>query len=133
MNILESIKGKVIVSVQAMPGEPLYKEECMKAMMASVVNGGASALRVAGVRDIKNAKEFGLPVIGITKPDKLPDNWLDVVYISATKDDIIKIIWIIRRNDNGIRRKRRIRRLRRRIDATADETGSKNAGRNTGG
>ncbi len=92
MNILESIKGKVIVSVQAMPGEPLYKEECMKAMMASVVNGGASALRVAGVRDIKNAKEFGLPVIGITKPDKLPDNWLDVVYITATKDDIIKII-----------------------------------------
>ena len=58
MEILEKLKGKVIVSSQAMPDEPLYKEDCMKAMMASVVNGGASGLRVAGARDVRNAKKF---------------------------------------------------------------------------
>ena len=58
MNIIAKIKNKVIVSVQAMPSEPLYREECMVAMMQSVVKGGAGALRVAGVRDIANAKKF---------------------------------------------------------------------------
>lgn len=75
MGILESLKGQVIVSSQAMPDEPLYKEECMLAMMQSVVNGGAGGLRVAGARDVRNAKNLGLPVIGLTKPDKLPENW----------------------------------------------------------
>ena len=45
-------------------------------MMQSVVNGGAKVLRLAGSRDVKNAKKlFNVPVIGLTKPDKLPENW----------------------------------------------------------
>ena len=47
MEILEYLKGKIVVSSQAMPDEPLYKEDCMFAIMQSVVNGGAGALRVA--------------------------------------------------------------------------------------
>lgn len=39
-----------------MPNEPLYREECMLAMMKSVLNGGAGGLRVAGARDVMNAK-----------------------------------------------------------------------------
>lgn len=88
MEIIEKIKNKIIVSVQAMPDEPLYKEECMTAMMQSVVNGGAQALRLAGSRDVKIAKNlFDLPVIGLTKPDKLPDNWQEVVYITPSIKD----------------------------------------------
>ena len=68
-DILNKIKGTVVVSVQAMPSEPLYQEECINAMMKSVVTGGAGALRVAGARDVKNAKKlFNIPVIGLTKP-----------------------------------------------------------------
>lgn len=92
MEILEKIRGKIIVSVQAMPNEPLYDEVCMKAMMASVINGGAEALRVAGVRDVKNAKSFGVTVIGITKPDKLPENWKEVVYITPTLKEVNALI-----------------------------------------
>ena len=88
MDILSQIKHKVIVSVQAMPSEPLYKEECMVAMMQSVVKGGAAALRVAGVRDVINAKKlFKIPVIGITKPDVIPPNWREIVYITPTIKD----------------------------------------------
>ena len=54
-DILNRIKGTVVVSVQAMPNEPLYLEQCMIGMMKSVVNGGAGALRLAGARDVKNA------------------------------------------------------------------------------
>lgn len=92
MGILESLKGKVIVSSQAMPDEPLYKEECMFAMMQSVVNGGASGLRVAGTRDVKNAKTLGLPVIGLTKPDKLPENWKEIVYITPGLKEVNGLI-----------------------------------------
>jgi len=93
MEILEKIKNKIIVSVQAMPDEPLYKEDCMTAMMRSVVSGGAAALRVAGARDVKNAKElFDIPVIGITKPDKLPDNWQSLVYITPSVEDVNKLV-----------------------------------------
>ena len=93
MDIINFLKGKIIVSSQAMPDEPLYKEECMLAMMASVINGGASALRVAGARDVKNAKEhFKVPVIGLTKPSKIPPNYKELVYITPTLSDVKSLI-----------------------------------------
>ena len=93
MEVLKQLKNKIIVSVQAMPDEPFYKEDCMLAMMQSVVNGGAGGLRVAGIRDVKNAKKFfKVPVIGITKPDKLLENWQEVVYITPTLSDVEKLI-----------------------------------------
>lgn len=93
MDILNKLKNNVIVSVQAMPNEPLYKEDCMIAMMQSVINGGAKALRLAGYRDVINAKKlFNVPVIGLTKPDKLPENWKEVVYITPTLKEVDELI-----------------------------------------
>lgn len=92
MTIIEELKGKIIVSSQAMPNEPFYDEKCMTAMMQSVVNGGAQGLRVAGARDVKIAKKFGLPVIGLTKPDKLPENWRSVVYITPSLKEVRELI-----------------------------------------
>ena len=93
MNLIDILKGKIIVSSQAMPDEPFYKEECMTAMMESVINGGAAGLRVAGARDVKNAKKyFSVPVIGLTKPDKLPENWRELVYITPTLKEVREII-----------------------------------------
>ncbi len=93
MNIISELKNEVIISVQAMKGEPLYDEIAMTAMMKSVINGGAKALRLAGARDVKNAKKlFNVPVIGLTKPDKLPDNWLDVVYITPSLKEVDELI-----------------------------------------
>lgn len=90
--IIRDLKGKIIVSSQAMPNEPFYEEKCMMAMMQSVINGGASALRVAGKRDVGIAKRFNVPVIGLTKPDKLPENWKSVVYITAGVKEVEELI-----------------------------------------
>jgi len=91
--MINRLKNKVVVSVQAMPSEPLYLEKCMAAMMKSVVKGGAGGLRVAGVRDVKNAKRlFDIPVIGITKPDVIPPNWQEIVYITPELKDVISLI-----------------------------------------
>lgn len=92
METIRKLKGKIIISSQAMPGEPFYNEIAMLAMMKSAVNGGASALRVAGTRDVKLAKSLGVTVIGLTKPDKLPENWKGVVYITPTIEDVKSLI-----------------------------------------
>lgn len=93
MDIINRLKNKVVVSVQAMPSEPLYLEKCMVAMMKSVVRGGAGGLRVAGARDVRNAKHlFDIPVIGLTKPDIIPANWQEIVYITPTLKEVIELI-----------------------------------------
>lgn len=93
MELLKLLKNKVIVSVQAMPSEPLYDEICTNAMMKSVIKGGAAALRVAGERDVKSAKAlFSVPVIGLIKPDVIPVNWQEIVYITPTIADVQKLV-----------------------------------------
>jgi N-acylglucosamine-6-phosphate 2-epimerase len=93
MRIIEKIKNSIIISVQAMPNEPLYKEECMNAMIKSVINGGARALRLAGARDIRNAKKMtDVPIIGLTKPEVIPKNWKQIVYITPTIKEINELI-----------------------------------------
>ena len=62
-------------------------------MMKSVVNGGAGGLRVAGTRDVKNAKKlFDIPVIGLTKPNVIPKNWQEIVYITPTVKDVTSLV-----------------------------------------
>ncbi len=93
--ILNKIKNNIIVSLQAMPDEPLYDENCIIAMAKSIVElGDADALRLAGVRDIKNIKKMfpNVVVIGITKPNKIPANYKELVYITPSVNDCKKII-----------------------------------------
>ncbi len=93
MEVLEQLKNNIIISVQAMPSEPLYEEVCINALIKSVVNGGAKGLRVAGARDVRNAKSLtNVPVIGITKPEKIPANYKELVYITPSIKDAKKII-----------------------------------------
>ena len=95
MDILSKLNGEIIVSIQAMPDEPLYGEDCILALAKSVIElGGASVVRLAGQRDIKNIKkEFpSAIVIGITKPEKIPLNYKELVYITPTIEDCKKVI-----------------------------------------
>lgn len=93
MDIINKIKNSIIISVQAMPNEPLYQEECINAMIKSVLKGGAKALRLAGARDIKNAKKFSdVPIIGLTKPEVIPKNWQKIVYITPGIKEVSELI-----------------------------------------
>lgn len=67
---LEKIRGKVIVSCQAVPGEPLYVEEksIMYLMARAAAQAGTPAIRTSSIRDVEAIKEeTGLPVIGLIK------------------------------------------------------------------
>ncbi len=86
---ISKIENKVIVSCQASSDEPIYKNNCLMSIVESVIQGGAGGLRLAGQHDISHAKNLtDIPIIGITKPDPLPHNWKEIVYITPTFKDI---------------------------------------------
>ena len=68
--LLKQMKGKVIVSCQAVPGEPLYVEEksIMYLMARAAKQAGTPVIRTSSIRDVVAIKEeTGLPVIGLIK------------------------------------------------------------------
>lgn len=68
MSIFEEIRGGLIVSCQAYPGEPMRHAETMTQMAESAVAGGAVGIRAQGLGDIALIHErVDLPQIGLWK------------------------------------------------------------------
>lgn len=89
--ILEQIKGKLIVSCQALETEPLYDSYIMSKMAWAAYLGGAAGIRANTVVDIKAIKEkVDLPVIGIIK--QVYDN--SDVYITPTEKEVDALVEI---------------------------------------
>lgn len=66
--LIESLKGKLIVSCQAYMGEPLRHPETMAQMARACELGGAAAIRCQGLADIAAIKgRVEVPVIGLWK------------------------------------------------------------------
>lgn len=66
--ILEQIRGRLIVSCQALEEEPLHGPVIMAAMARAAVEGGAMGIRANGAPDIAAIRRAtSLPIIGLKK------------------------------------------------------------------
>ncbi len=77
----KQVTGQIIVSCQALPGEPLHGAGIMARMALAAAQGGAKAIRANGPDDIQAIrKAVELPIIGLYK-ENIPGF---AIYITPT-------------------------------------------------
>ncbi|MFI7219801.1 N-acetylmannosamine-6-phosphate 2-epimerase [Micromonospora maritima] len=69
MTVLDTIRGRLVVSCQADPGEPLDDPTHMVALARSALHGGAAGIRAQGLRDLRALRAAlpDTPLIGLVK------------------------------------------------------------------
>ena len=88
-NKVEQLKGKLIVSCQALPHEPLHSSFIMGRMALAAKEGGAFGIRANTKEDIKEIQsQVDLPIIGIVKRDYEDSG----VYITPTMKEIDELM-----------------------------------------
>ena len=86
---MANLKRGLIVSCQAVKGEPLYGLGIMKYMARAAVQGGAVGIRANYVSDINDIKsEVDVPVIGIIKAEYEGSD----VYITPTLKEVKELL-----------------------------------------
>ncbi|ELY6210738.1 N-acetylmannosamine-6-phosphate 2-epimerase [Cronobacter dublinensis] len=87
--MLEQIKGKLVVSCQALENEPLHSPFIMGRMALAAAQGGTAGIRANSVADIAAIKQqVTLPVIGIIKRDYPGSE----VFITATMREVTELM-----------------------------------------
>ena len=108
--ILDAIHGKMIVSCQAIPGEPLYMEDdsVMYLMARAAKRAGTPAIRTSSIRDVVAIKkETGLPVIGLVKinypgyDSYITPTLKEVDALVAAGSDVVALDCTLRKRGDG--------------------------------
>ena len=86
---VEALKGKLIVSCQALENEPLYSSFIMGRMALAAKEGGAMGIRANTKEDIKEIQaNVDLPIIGIVKRNYEGSS----VYITPTMKEVDELM-----------------------------------------
>ncbi|XXN66451.1 N-acetylmannosamine-6-phosphate 2-epimerase (plasmid) [Enterobacter ludwigii] len=87
--MLAQIKGKLVVSCQALEDEPLHSPFIMSRMALAAMEGGAAAIRANSLIDVQQIMQtVALPIIAIIKRDYPGSD----VYITATLREVDELM-----------------------------------------
>ncbi|HMS37577.1 MAG TPA: N-acetylmannosamine-6-phosphate 2-epimerase, partial [Arachnia sp.] len=85
-DILNALRGRLIVSCQAYPGEPMLDPRTMAQVARAAVAGGAAAIRGKGLDDLRAMRAaVDVPLIGLVKVGA------QGVYITPTLEDCLRV------------------------------------------
>lgn len=119
--LFNRIKGQLIISCQALPGEPLYdpQRSLMPYMARAAKEAGSPMIRTNSIRDVVGIKEeTGLPVIGLIKKvyegydGYITPTMAEVDALVEAGADIIAIDCTDRKRGDGITPWEYIRRIK---------------------
>ena len=107
---LDAIHGQMIISCQAVEGEPLYVEEksIMYLMARAAKQAGTPAIRTSSIRDVVAIKEeTELPVIGLVKiqypgyEEYITPTLKEVDDLTAAGADVVALDCTLRKRGDG--------------------------------
>ena len=108
--IFDAIHGQMIISCQAVAGEPLYMEDdsIMYLMARAAKMAGTPAIRTSSIRDVVAIKEeTGLPVIGLVKiqypgyESYITPTMKEVDDLVAAGSDVVALDCTLRKRGDG--------------------------------
>lgn len=86
LGVLDYLQGRLIVSCQAYPGDPMLDPRTMTQVALSAVAGGAAAIRAKGLDDLRLMRAaLDVPIIGLVKKGS------DGVFITPTLADALDV------------------------------------------
>ena len=117
-DFLAAVKGRLIVSCQALEDEPLHGSEIMARMAVAAAGGGAAAIRANSPADIRAIKRaVDLPLIGLYKQGStgvyITPTFEAAAAIAEAGADVIALDCTDRARPDGVS----LRELLARIDA----------------
>lgn len=120
--LIESLRGKLIVSSQALEGNALRDSATLARMALAAQKGGAAAIRANGVEDITAMKKLiNIPIIGLNKEARtyekpfITPSFEHAKEIAETGAQIIALDATLRPRDCGISAADLIRRVKKEL------------------
>ena len=122
MNLLERLRGGLIVSCQARAGHPLHDTHVIVALARAAAAGGAAGLRINGQDDIRAVRTaVRVPIIGIRKvwtqelPVYITPTFADAEAVAAAGADIVALDGTARPRAGGAKIEELIPRIRQEL------------------
>lgn len=86
LDVIASLRGRLIVSCQAYPGEPMRDPDTMRRIAEAVMLGGAAGIRAQGLDDLRAIHQtINAPLIGLWKDGDAP------VFITPTVQHAVAV------------------------------------------
>ncbi|SCG39508.1 N-acetylmannosamine-6-phosphate 2-epimerase [Micromonospora coxensis] len=122
MTVLDDLRGRLVVSCQADPGEPLDDPAHIVALARSALRGGAAGIRAQGLRDLRALRAAlpDTPLIGLVKDGTsgvyITPTLTHVLAVAETGVDIVAVDGTRRQRPDGRTLADTVAALRERYD-----------------